>query len=381
MKSLITIILTFINLSAIACHCAIISEFKNKDDLKSFDFIAFAKVSSLNLSDVKKSDFGRRDGDVKIEIIELFKGEKENLITEPDVNSSCDLGISLGEEWLFFGVKKKNKIEIYPCNYNVRYRSAAGLRDWQYFTGFDRLALLRKLFNPEKNYSVADTLKYNNGHPEIIQKFKRGELSGVRQIFYPTGQVYITEKFAHGERIGYRKIYSVSGQLIYVVRYKGKYAKTRMSYYDTTEIKRWLAMDLPFNKIADDIYDPDDPRAQKTYDSLYRVALAKGWRLRYKTTFANCGRNYISKSYNQQGGLISYSNVKEKEKIAELYHYNIDGSIETYHKLDGVNNQEIAHDYSPNQARRDYLRQCEACKIYFDPKYNNGSTPEPIYTW
>ncbi len=81
MKNLIAIVLILINLSAIACHCSVIPEFKNKNDLKPYDFIALAKVVVLSPPDTAKPWLRRRDGNIKIEIMELFKGGKETVIT------------------------------------------------------------------------------------------------------------------------------------------------------------------------------------------------------------------------------------------------------------------------------------------------------------
>lgn len=383
MKSLITILLTLISLSAIACHCSPAPEFKNKDDLKTYDFIALAKVVALSPPDTAKQWLRRRDGDIKIEIIELFKGGKETVITEPSVNSSCDLGLNLGEQWLFFGSKGKDKIEIGPCNYNVKYSDTSGLRDWRFFSGINRLNVLRNLFNTGQLNSLKDTVRYDNGLPEIVQHFKDGKLQGERQIFYPTGQLYVREKFENGKRIKYRKVYAMSGQLIYEVKYFGLYAKTRTSYYDMLELKKWLPMQARYNKITGEIYDDDDPRVKKALDSLFRAATATKSKsiLQYKTKFSHNGRSYISYSYSQHEKIVGYSNVNSRKKIAELYRYYEGGSIQTYQKLDAVNNQEIEHDYQPDGTRRDFLIPCESCKYYFDPQRDNGSKPEAIYLW
>ncbi len=381
MKTLITIIFALVNLSAMACHCSVIPEFKDKNDLKPFDFIALARVVSLSPPDTAKPWRRRSDGNIKIEIMELFKGGKETLINEPLVNSSCDLGINAGEQWLFFGSKGKNKIGIHPCNYNVKYRDTSGLRNWQYFRGIDRLDVLRKLFYPDKFIPRIDTVKYDNGLPEIVQHFKDGNLQGERQIFYPTGQLYVKEKFNKGERVDYRKVYSTAGQLIYDVRYDGARAKTRRSYYDIFELKRWIPIEARINKVTGEIYDADDPRAKRALDSISRSLAATRPSLQYKTKFSRHGRSYISYGYNQQGKITNYSNVNSRKKVAEMYHYNDDGSIQTYQRLDAVNNQEIEHDYHLNEARRDFLLPCESCKYYFDAEHDNGSKPEAIYLW
>ncbi|WP_342648340.1 hypothetical protein [Mucilaginibacter sp. CSA2-8R] len=382
MKNLLTIVLTLINLSAIACHCSVIPEFKDKNDLKPYEFIALAKVAALSPTDTAKPWFRRRDGDIKIEIIELFKGAKETVINEPNVNSSCDLGINMGEQWLFFGSKGKDKIEIQPCNYNIKYRDVSGLRDWQYFRGIDRLNVLIRLFYPDKFNPLTDTIKYDNDLPEIVQHFKNGKLQGERQIFYPSGKLYISEKFNKGERVKYRKVYSAIGQLIYNVRYGGGgLVKVRTSYYDILELKRWIPIEARINKATGEIYNVDDPQVKRALDSIgYTLAVTKP-SLRYKTTFSHHGRNYISYGYNQQGKVTNYRNVNSRKKVAELYRYHDDGSIETYRKLDAVNNQEIEHDYHLNEARRDFLLPCESCKYYFNPEYDNGSKPEAVYLW
>ncbi len=292
------------------------------------------------------------------------------------------MGINVGEQWLFFGSKSKDKMEIHPCNYNVKYRHVSGLRDWQYFRGIDRLDVLRRIFYPDKFNPLADTIKYGNGLPEIVQHFKDGKLQGERQIFYPTGQLYISENFDKGERFKYRKVYSAAGQLIYDVKYGGGgLVKIKTWYYDILELKRWIPIEARINKTTGEIYKVDDPRVKRALDSISRILAVTKPSLQYKTKFSRHGRSYVSYGCNQQGKITNYTNVNSRKKVAEFYRYGDDGSIQTYRKLDAVKNQEIEHDYHLNEARRDFLLPCESCKYYFDAEHDNGSKPEAIYLW
>lgn len=381
MKNLLMLILVFLNVQAFACYCDAIPPLRNKEDLKGYDFIALAKVKELSAVDRSRSWNDLKNGDIRIEIIELFKGNREVVISEPDVNTSCGLGINLGEEWLFFGRKGKSKIQIGACDLTTQYRDASGLRNWNGLYAIQQLTKLQEIYSAYKPDKLFTTILYTNGKTELMQTFKNGQLNGLRTIYYPTGQVYVKEKFKDGRRKGYRKIYSPSGQLTYRVRYKNDLVKDKIFYFDTTDIKIYIRSEAMLEAGLGPFASPDDYRIKRKEDSLYRAKMTTGRYLSSKMSYTNKGRSYKYTSYNHAGRMVVNSCVDYKRQTRKYLRYRDDGTLEYYDMMDARRNTEIIHEYRINEARRDVMQTCESCKYYFDPKYDNGSKPEAIYLW
>lgn len=104
----ITLLLSAISLSfnpaAIACRCSFSETEIDSAVVKSYVFIALATITDVQ--DDKKPLEGAGNtlvGQLTIHIKELFKGDPVDQLFERDKNTSCDLGISTGEEWVLFG--------------------------------------------------------------------------------------------------------------------------------------------------------------------------------------------------------------------------------------------------------------------------------------
>jgi hypothetical protein len=61
-------------------------------------------------------------GQLKIEILELFKGSARTEIYETGKETSCEMGIFVGQEWVLFGYDYKGEIYIGACNHDFKYK-------------------------------------------------------------------------------------------------------------------------------------------------------------------------------------------------------------------------------------------------------------------
>lgn len=91
--------------------------------MEKYNFIALVVITDDGDTE---ADQNRESGILKFNILRQFKGEPVARITEHAKNSSCDLGISAGEEWLLFGSLADGKLHIQACNRNVMYRNTTG---------------------------------------------------------------------------------------------------------------------------------------------------------------------------------------------------------------------------------------------------------------
>jgi len=369
--------LSFLLLSSIrtlGCSCSFPPEITTRESVKNYDFVALAEIKELSPIDTLSGRWlHRKNGDFKISIIQLFKGDTLSVLNEPSVNSSCDFGMRKGQQWLFFGNKGKQMMEINPCTHTTLYREVNGERDWYGFRGMGRLTVLQRIFGHVNN-DLKEKIYYANGKVEIQQTFKKGKLNGTRNIYYPNGQLFSNEKFKNGKRIGHRKIYASSGQLIFEEKYWSDYVKWNKRYYDTASISE----DIPLMAKLESDLNPSGKKLKEVMDSLYKDAQA-GWLLNHVIQYADDGLSYTSVSYDQRGHIKAKAYVNFKKQKSESYNYYKNGKVQTYNMRDMAKNVEIEHDYKEDGSRSDFLNKCESCKFYFDKKYITGGLAEPIY--
>lgn len=360
------------------CSCAPIFDFKSKDDLKEYDFISLVSIKELAPLDSPNTFFHlRKNGNIQVEVIELFKGNSTGLLIDQNFNNDCAFNLQVGERWLFFGNTYNGKTAVDKCGYSVIYRKSDGMRDWKYYYGIKQLDLLQKLYKhqPEINKAVQF---YPSGEVEIVQNFKNGKLNNVRKIYYPNGKVYVQEKFKEGKRTGFRNVYTAFGQLIHQVIYKKGLAKQINEFQDTTEAAWYLNYQIKHH--SDAFFgdrNHDISYFVKKLDSLRQL---KHWekQIKYFYTYSKDGRSYQYKSFNYKGDLEMESYLDWDKQLSENGHFYENGKIQYVVKYDQKANIDTEYDYDANGKRRDFVKKCDACKFYFN-KNEPAATPEAVY--
>lgn len=378
MKLFYTLVLSFAIKAAFCCSCTPLFDFKSKDDLKRYDFISLVSVKELApLDTVNTFMHLRTNGNIKVEVIEMFKGDKTNLIIDQNFSNDCAFNLQPNEQWIFFGNTYKGKTAISKCEHSVIYRRADGFRDWKYFTGIRQLEVLRNIYE-HKLLPTQTKEFYPNGNVELKQSFKNGKLTGLRQIYYPNNQLYVAEKFRNGKRVNFRKCYTLSGQLERLVTYKKELIKQQINYQDKTENAWYLNYEIthPNNLL---FVAPGHTASyfKKTLDSLRKL---KHWekQIRNIYSYSNDGRSYTNSSYNYKGDITTKGFLDWNKQLSETYHYYENGKIKYSVMLNQKANQEIEYDYDDKGKRRDFLKKCDACQFYFN-KSILAASPEPSY--
>jgi antitoxin component YwqK of YwqJK toxin-antitoxin module len=379
MRLLFTITLLFVNAKLFACTCSIFGDFKTKDDLKSYDFIAMVKIGELPPMDsTQKFMKVRTNGDFKADVLELFKGKSTGSFNDPSFKSNCALQLQQGEEWLFFGNIYKGKMQISECSYTVQYRDIYGQRQWEYFSGIKQLDVLRKLYEHPVSSNITNKQFYPNGRIEIEQHIKNGTLNGKRIIYNIQGNIKLTEEFKNGVRTGYRRIYDTSGHLIRLSEYKRGIKKSFIVYQDTAEHAWYLNYQKLHNK--DLLFGEREHNSEyfeKLLDSLRKL---KNWdkQIALKRLFSNDGLSYQEVQYGYAGNLEGKGYLDWDKKIYEFWRYEKNGKLHSYIKYNQNIDRQIENDYMPDGKRRDFDTNCTSCKYYFD-KNNLAAAPEKIY--
>lgn len=309
-----------------ACICA--DPFLTIDSLaqlKEYDFIAYVKIiDDQDYKKPSKSDY-ETIGQLTFEILELFKGEKISQVLEYSKNSSCDIGIFRGEEWILFGKKINGKISIVACDRNQRYKEIDEQRDWKYSRGIYELKQLRKLYEHPIHKFENENRKefYQNGKIEIEESYVNGKLNGERKIWYPNGNLFCKQFYVNDTLDGKSEWYYPSGQIYDEDYYlKGTPCNVSRLYYDSTIEQSWKQW------LIDDFY--------KTEDSLNFVY--NRVQPQYETVFDSYGRAIISREYTRVGKIHREETIDPDRKFRIVIYYHDNGAISSImYSLNGKN--------------------------------------------
>ena len=308
--------------------------------LKEYDFIAHVKILDEQVYEMPKKCDRMATGILTIEIIELFKGEKNiTQILVPNypcrcinkkgeevfMNSSNSIGVSKGEEWILFGRNVNGKITIIYCDRNQIYRKSDGLREWKYETGFRELRKLRELYqHPETKYENEVRQEfYSNGQKEIEETYVNGKLNGERKIWYPNGVLFCKQFYINDTIDGKSEWFYPSGQIYDEDYYvKGKPCNVSRLYYDSTIENYWT------KELIEDICETEDS-LKFVYNRLQP---------QYETVFDSYGRVIISREYTRLGKINRETIIDPDRKFKVVIYYHDNGLVSSImYSLDGVN--------------------------------------------
>jgi len=308
-----------------ACMCPmVLLRIDSLAQMNVYDFIAHVRITGDEIYKKPGKDNIETIGQLRFEIIELFKGEKTDRILEYAKNSSCDIGVSNGEEWILFGRKMKGMLSIVACDRNQRYKEKNELRDWKYGRGFYELKMLKSLYG----HTIPETrdgkhvVFYKNGKTEIEETYVRGKLHGERRIWYPNGNFFCREFYINDSLDGKSEWFYPSGQIYDESYYvNGKPCNVSRFYYDSTI--------PPYKKLLIEIF-------HKTEDSLNFVY--KRVQPLYERVYDAYGRVILSKEFSRVGKLLREAIIDPDRKFETVIHYHDNGVIASImYSLDGKN--------------------------------------------
>jgi len=324
----ILILISFFGQSLKACRCSNRRDIDSLAEMNHYEFIAHVKIiNDENYKNPNESSI-HTIGQLTFEIIELFKGERINKVLEDSKDSSCDIGVESGEEWVLFGIIIHGNITIVPCDRNQRYKGIDGQRDWKYDQGFYELRQLRKLYNhPTDKFENAKRKEfYQNGQIEIEQNYLNGKLDGERRIWYPSGKLFCKQFYLNDSLDGKSEWFYESGQ-IYDEDYfqKGKPINVSRFYFDSTIEKNWKEL------LIRDFYETED-----SLNFVYNRIQA-----RYETVFDSYGRAIISREYNRIGK-IQYEQIADYDRnFRTTIYYHDNGLVSSI--MYSLNQVEFGH--------------------------------------
>ncbi len=330
------LILTLLYVPATLMACVCVNDFKrikSLEDLKSYEFVAFVKVTSETINPPSAST-PFRDATLGFKIIEKFKGKDIGEIIELDVKSSCDMGINVGDEWILFATTYDGKLNISACNRDVLYRDKDGVRDWHFKRGIQELEDLRMLYgrNQKQPHDGVDRQYYPDGKIEIEGTYHHGLRNGIRTVYHRNGKVWGKQMFVNDSLQGKSEWFFPSGQL-YDQKFYRKGILINMSrvYHDTTFTDRQKQF------LVRDFYLTEDS-LRKTYSRI---------QVRLEALYDYNGKIIFSREYSRWGKIEHEYVHQPDENSFTSVHYHDNGQVEVVQHL--KNNKDTGHyqEYDP----------------------------------
>lgn len=298
--------------AAFACKCTRLPKLDSLSQLSTYKFIAHVVITDDG-DKVAATNFDET-GTLRFKIITLFKGEAVEQLLEYEKNSSCDMGISKGQEWILFGILTDGKLSIRACDRNIMYRETSGERDWVFKRGIEDLEKLQELYKtPAKFYPDGVYIcKYKNGNKELEETYLDNKLQGSRKLWYPGGQLRATENYIHGLQDGKSEWFYPSGQIYREAYFKeGKNYNVSRVYYDTIIDPAWKNLLIADFYQSEDSLKADFSRIQAQYESVYNAA----------------GEQIISRQYYRTGQIQSENFIGRDNEHGVSVHYYSNGLI------------------------------------------------------
>lgn len=234
---ILTIMLVCARTNAIACTCiGSNGRIRSLDELTGYTFIALVKITAETVNPFSDST-QFRTAKLAFKVIEKLKGKDIRELTEYDIQSSCDMGIQVGDEWVLFATERDGKISISACNRNVRYRDKDGVRDWHFRRGIEELEDLRKLYdrNQKRKLDGVEEQYYPDGKLEVETTYKDGLKNGEHTVYHRNGRIWGRQIFVNDSLQGKSEWFFPSGQLDDQKFYrKGNLVNKSRVYFDTS---------------------------------------------------------------------------------------------------------------------------------------------------
>lgn len=226
MKALLTLpLLMLLSVKTLACHCEMKPDFRIKEDLAEYQFIAHVKISGIENvtsgTDVHQMNF---------EVLEQYKGNAINKLlvfgSHPSLKgwTSCDLGEKVGEEWVIFAYYdahlKQLKTDL--CTRSRKTKDINGYQNLEYpnqQTLKKQLQLLFDKVQTEPKYEGKRVENYPNRQKQLEENYVNGTLNGKRTLWFPNGVLQSNQTYFDGKKNGIFEWYAESGNLIKIEKF------------------------------------------------------------------------------------------------------------------------------------------------------------------
>jgi len=318
------LILIIFSIKTFACSCRTKLDFKTKEDLNEYNFIAHIKITAIKKAENIDTDF--KIHQMSFELLESYKGDILNTILVSGSHhslkgwTSCDLGENVGDEWIIFGSDYQNgKLITGYCSRSKRIKSYTGYEDIKYPSQLNLKNKLQTLFDkvPKKIKFKGKRVKYyKNGNKQLEEHYSNGKIRGKRKLWYPNAVLQSKQKYKRGLANGTFEWYSSKGNLTKIEKFKNGF------HTDTTTI--WRKIDTSYLHL-------------KIYSELNKLELNDAKNILSKRKI------WIQRVYNDKGKMTSnvvYQLNGEKQNETIYFPMENKQTVLYYHK-NGVLSSEM----------------------------------------
>lgn len=339
-----------------ACFCDLKSDYKTKEDLTEYDFIALVRILKIDTitsgissqSPIHKTEF---------EIIERFKGD---LITEilvdgghyalKGTNTSCDLNENAGEEWIIFAYvdKQTKRLITHYCTRTFRHKRNDEYRYKDYGDEITQLDKLRIIFTSAAKKQVKDGAQveyYSNGQKELEENYINYSLEGKRSLWYPNGQLESVQSYEGGKKDGLFLWYSKNGQLLVKEKFQSDHrVDTVIRWYEIDTVKYKLKSFSDLNKTnidsARQLHSATQVQSKHIYSStgepIYFIRFNRNGRLNAERIF-NTSLNKVTSRFYHNNGILKSERYEMDDKNYGVYReWNSSGKQIKYWEYDAA---------------------------------------------
>ena len=319
-----------------ACSCGnYFKGVKTLEELNGFAFIALVKITSETNNPLSDST-PFRDATLGFKIIEKFKGKDIRQVIENGVESSCDMGIHVGDEWVLFATVYNEKLIVAECSRNVRYRDKDGVRDWHFKRGIQELEDLRMLYghSQKRQKDGINRQYYPDGKIEAEETYQNGLRNGIRTLYHRNGKVFGKQIFVNDSLQGKSEWFYASGQL-YDQKFYRKGILINMSriYYDTTitdRQKKFLIRDF---YLTEDSLRRTFSRIQVHLEALYdyngKIIFSREYsrwgKIQQEYIYHQEENDFTSVFYHDNGQIRSTQHHKNFRIVGHYQEYDPEG--------------------------------------------------------
>lgn len=307
------------------CSCAT-QEKPLETYVKENGFIAYVKIIRVEiLSAEEQKRISEYEGigqaaRLVYQVKEIFKGDSATVLYAGSINTSCDMDISPGSEWIFFTNKNKRGASFTGfCNKWFFMREADGKQTFGYDYGMDAMRNMRKILHLKNDAKLnGNKLNYYiTGEKESLTRYKKGLMDGERTLYYRNGTIRGKARFRKGLKEGEEKEFTVNSQLISSCLYVKNTRVQRKEWYDTFMVERRRNM----------IFEMDHlPHKNESVDEMLKL-YPHGVQLKSESYEDPVLRKDSIRTYNWNGSLESCAIYDANNGIHRKYEYHPNGKI------------------------------------------------------
>ncbi len=352
------ILLLFLSQPIWACVCGGGAGFREfaPSMREDYDHIALVKILTFEpfehpkLTEEEKKYHAGYYARFTVQYLEHFKGDKRTEFLLSSFNTSCDIGLRAGQEWIIMAKDDRGYATVFPCEYSKQFRDEYGVRDWQYESGFRLVANLEKMYKkPVVKKNGKEEGHYPNGQLEYSLTYEKGKLHGERQIWHPNGKLWGQQYYNHGKQEGKSTWWFNSGYVYSESQYlDGHEIDTTRNWYEPDGLFQprsyFEAVDpfsdehLPVDSLIK-LHSTHQLYSYFVYDSTGQMREHKNYdrsgRLAWETQYFPERKMYCTISYDTRTGKLSYiaMNGLDPKSSNEMFSLSFDPKDNIHRKF------------------------------------------------